>query len=59
MQDVEQLARAVEMGELMAEDAADRKELDSRELYDEELMPLTTRAYLYLSGTPFRAISTG
>ena len=58
-QDVEQLARAVEMGELMAEDAADRKELDSRELYDEELMPLTTRAYLYLSGTPFRAISTG
>ena len=58
-QDVEQLARAVEVGELMAEDAADRKELDSRELYDEELMPLTTHAYLYLSGTPFRAISTG
>ena len=58
-QDVEQLARAVEVGELMAEDAADRKELDSRELYDEGLMPLTTHAYLYLSGTPFRAISTG
>lgn len=25
----------------------------------EELMPITTRHYLYLSGTPFRAISTG
>ena len=58
-QDVEQLARAVEVTELMAEDADSRKELDSRELYDEGLMPLTTHAYLYLSGTPFRAISTG
>ena len=58
-QDAEQLARATEVGELMAEDADSRKELDSRELYDEGLMPLTTRAYLYLSGTPFRAISTG
>ena len=57
--DVEQLARAAEVGELMAEDADSRKELDSRELYDEELMPLSTRAYLYLSGTPFRSISTG
>ncbi len=57
--DVGQLARAAEVGELMAEDADSRKELDSRELYDEELMPLSTRAYLYLSGTPFRAISTG
>ena len=28
-------------------------------MYDEELMPLRTGAYLYLSGTPFRAISTG
>ena len=27
--------------------------------FDEELMPITTRHYLYLSGTPFRAISTG
>lgn len=57
--DVEQLARAAEMDELMKEDAGSRKELDSRELYDEGLMPLSTRAYLYLSGTPFRAISTG
>ncbi len=58
-QDTEQLARAAEVGEMMAEDADSSKEMDSRELYDEELMPLTTRAYLYLSGTPFRAISTG
>ena len=27
--------------------------------FDEDLMPITTRHYLYLSGTPFRAISTG
>jgi hypothetical protein len=27
--------------------------------FDEEIMPITTSAYLYLSGTPFRAISSG
>lgn len=27
--------------------------------FDEDLMPITTKHYLYLSGTPFRAISTG
>jgi hypothetical protein len=27
--------------------------------YDENVMPLTTNAYLYLSGTPFRAINSG
>lgn len=27
--------------------------------YDEEIMPITTDAYLYLSGTPFRAIASG
>jgi hypothetical protein len=27
--------------------------------FDEELLPITTRHYLYLSGTPFRAISSG
>jgi len=35
---------------------------DGRELLDdegEEIMPITTRAYLYLSGTPFRAIASG
>ena len=29
------------------------------DLFDEDLMPITTGHYLYLSGTPFRAISTG
>ncbi|MCC6729520.1 MAG: GIY-YIG nuclease family protein [Chthonomonadales bacterium] len=29
------------------------------ELYDEDVMPITTSAYLYLSGTPFRAIASG
>jgi len=29
------------------------------EIFDEDKMPITTDAYLYLSGTPFRAISTG
>ena len=27
--------------------------------YDESIMPITTKHYLYLSGTPFRAISSG
>lgn len=29
------------------------------EYFDEENMPITTNAYLYLSGTPFRAIASG
>ncbi|MCC6722939.1 MAG: DEAD/DEAH box helicase family protein [Saprospiraceae bacterium] len=29
------------------------------EYFDEEMMPITTKHYLYLSGTPFRAIATG
>ncbi|MBN2033521.1 MAG: GIY-YIG nuclease family protein [Deltaproteobacteria bacterium] len=29
------------------------------EIFDEGIMPITTDAYLYLSGTPFRAIATG
>jgi len=28
-------------------------------LSEKELLPITTRSYLYLSGTPFRALSTG
>ena len=53
------LKRAEEMGEMMAEDAGSSRELEARELYDEGLIPLRTGAFLYLSGTPFRAISTG
>lgn len=32
------------------------KELDNAE---DEFLPITTRAYLYLSGTPFKALATG
>jgi hypothetical protein len=41
----------------------DKKELDYQDggidIFDEEILPITTDAYLYLSGTPFRAISSG
>lgn len=30
-----------------------------QEYYSEDVMPLTTSAYLYLSGTPFRALNSG
>ena len=45
-------------------DAEDKKEVafaegEGIEYFDEGNMPITTRAYLYLSGTPFRAISSG
>jgi len=45
-------------------DAEDRKEKrfaegEGMEYFDEEIMPITTNAYLYLSGTPFRAIASG
>lgn len=53
------LKRAEEMGDIISEDADNVRELEAREMYDEDLMPLRTGAYLYLSGTPFRAISTG
>lgn len=53
------LRRAEEVGALIAEDADNVRELEAREIYDEGLMPLRTGAYLYLSGTPFRAISIG
>ncbi len=53
------LSGAEETRDIMEEDADNIREIESRELYDEDLMPLHTGAYLYLSGTPFRAISTG
>ncbi len=45
-------------------EAEDKKEIEFGEGeglkdFDEELMPITTSAYLYLSGTPFRAIASG
>jgi len=45
-------------------EAEDKKEIEFGEgeglnYFDEEIMPITTDAYLYLSGTPFRAIASG
>lgn len=45
-------------------EAESKKELEfgegeGIEYFDEELMPITTNHYLYLSGTPFRAIASG
>jgi len=45
-------------------EAEDRREIEFSEGqglkdFDEDLMPITTGAYLYLSGTPFRAIASG
>ena len=45
-------------------EAEDKEELafgegEGIEYFDEEIMPITTNAYLYLSGTPFRAIASG
>ena len=50
---------AEEAKSLYAEDAASKKEIEVREAFDEGLMPLETKHYLYLSGTPFRAIASG
>jgi len=32
---------------------------EGMDYFDEDIMPITTDAYLYLSGTPFRAINSG
>ncbi|MGA2091845.1 MAG: GIY-YIG nuclease family protein [Sedimentisphaerales bacterium] len=45
-------------------EAEDKKEMEFAEGegiedFDEDLMPITTNAYLYLSGTPFRALASG
>lgn len=45
-------------------ESEEQKEIDFAEgagidYFDEEVMPITTDHYLYLSGTPFRAIATG
>ncbi len=45
-------------------EAEEKKEIEQQQgqgidYFDEELMPITTNHYLYLSGTPFRAIESG
>lgn len=39
--------------------AAESEAGQGQEYYSEDIMPLTTHAYLYLSGTPFRALNSG
>jgi hypothetical protein len=41
------------------EDYETKSEVKNTELYEEDILPITTFHFLYLSGTPFRAISTG
>lgn len=50
---------AEETQSIYEEDAASKKEIEARETFSEGLMPLETRHYLYLSGTPFRAMANG
>jgi len=44
-----------------AEDEGERRfgEGEGIEYFDEDILPITAHHYLYLSGTPFRAIATG
>jgi hypothetical protein len=44
-----------------AEDAAELRfnEGQAADFYSEEMMPIKTRHYLYLSGTPFKALASG
>lgn len=44
--------------DLFADEEKDEAET-ALSYFDEEVMPITTDAYLYLSGTPFRALSSG
>jgi hypothetical protein len=37
----------------------DLKYVDKIEKFDEEIIPITTGSFLYLSGTPFKALSSG
>ena len=40
-------------------EAEDLTNYDRANAYDETFLPITTRYYLYLSGTPFRALNSG
>ena len=35
------------------------QEIENPDYFDEDMMPITARHYLYLSGTPFRALASG
>ena len=50
---------AKELFEAEGKSETKKAEGEAREYFDEGLMPMTTDYYLYLSGTPFRAIESG
>lgn len=50
---------AKELFEAEDEKEAEFAEGEGLQYFDEDIMPITTNHYLYLSGTPFRAIASG
>jgi hypothetical protein len=50
---------AKELFEAEGKKEAEFGEGEGIDYFDEEIMPITTNHYLYLSGTPFRAIASG
>jgi len=50
---------AKELFEAEGEKEIEYGEGEGIEYFDEDIIPITTGAYLYLSGTPFRAIASG
>lgn len=54
--------RAKSLFEVEDEDVYDNVDIDKynrNDVYDETFLPITTKYYLFLSGTPFRALNTG
>ena len=45
--------------ELFENEDEAKKAYGGQDYFNEDIMPITTRHYLYLSGTPFRAINSG
>ena len=51
--------RAKELFEAEGEREVKYGEGEGMEYFDEDMMPITTNSYLYLSGTPFRVLASG
>ncbi|WP_018676706.1 GIY-YIG nuclease family protein [Riemerella columbina] len=51
--------REQEIAEIKAIEEENNDKAEYIDYFDEKLLPITTKHYLYLSGTPFRAIGTG
>ena len=48
-----------ELGRVQPRSRGFNEELDDSGEKETEFLPITTKAYLYLSGTPFKALATG